>query len=374
MTGTGSNTDPYLVYNWTDFTEAVSQAGKYVKLMEDIHPPTLDSPVYIKSTEIDGNGKSIHDFRSTMTVKNANIPQDMSAFAFLYQPCLVKDLTISAFYINVASEIANPVYMSSVFCIHNSYTSPSYTTFQRCKIQVTLENGQSIPCVTYDRTTSGLQGRTVVALSSLMYVTGSNGLVVEDCDIILNNFYNPYDDISVAGELRLQPFYKTWMIFYNIAGAGNILKIHRNRIVLRRLCNYRGNTIGKIAGNKAWAFVIFPTATYKEDNYVVIQNSSEYSAVAMYYKRGDVGPTGQNYILGDGNTYVRMVYDEDIEQLDGHHLVCKNKTDNPTSTITLITDNHWDASRACTIVTDAQLKDPIWLNDETWFVNQVYTP
>lgn len=92
MTGTGTQVDPYIVDNWSDFVTAVGTTNAYVELaentvidMDDVAPTGISSIININCLQIDGKGGEI---RGLFLTNNAY-------FYFRKANGIMKNLTLS---------------------------------------------------------------------------------------------------------------------------------------------------------------------------------------------------------------------------------------------------------------------------------------
>lgn len=69
MTGTGTQADPYIVDNWTDFVTALKTDTAYIRLSADIdmnetYPQGISSTISVTAYSVNGNGFGIYNLRA----------------------------------------------------------------------------------------------------------------------------------------------------------------------------------------------------------------------------------------------------------------------------------------------------------------------
>ncbi len=160
MTGTGTQTDPYIVDNWTDFASVASSSEKYIKFadgggvidMNDEAPNGISYSV-ISSSYVDGNGwiiKNLYNKNNSFTtggsISNISFLNVYSESEFIYNTSLYKCVVSGKF----GSEFFSTYYKKSVdrcsfniICFGtNGYLTNThniggeYAVFNHCKINI----------------------------------------------------------------------------------------------------------------------------------------------------------------------------------------------------------------------------------------------
>lgn len=124
MTGTGTQTDPYIPENWEEFVEAVGKDGAYVSCpenavwdMNESMPAGITSAINIKAKQILGNN---------MTIKNPTFINSM-AFDIKSEICEIIKLN----FLNIYTT------MNSTHC----FSSVKTTFFRNCKFSGIISHG-----------------------------------------------------------------------------------------------------------------------------------------------------------------------------------------------------------------------------------------
>ena len=134
MTGTGTQEDPFVVDNWTDFVTAVGTTDAYVEF-----PPTpgvIDlnnesfstlSTVTIACSQINGNGWTLQNL---YTINSSGF--------YLVHNCVINNLN----FLNILANFSN----NRIYFFDNSDSSNQYT-FNHCKFNGFLNGSNSDACL-----------------------------------------------------------------------------------------------------------------------------------------------------------------------------------------------------------------------------------
>lgn len=146
MTGTGTQTDPYVVDNWADFVTVIGNPG-YVKVaenqvwdMNDIAPEGVAYLPGIRATEIDGNGLVIRNLYLTGTNGIINNSATMlKNIKFL--DVRTSTNTRGLFYVNYAMDFDRVTVTGIIEGMSFVYNSSRTPQFTRCFINLNLVGG-----------------------------------------------------------------------------------------------------------------------------------------------------------------------------------------------------------------------------------------
>lgn len=136
MTGTGTQTDPYIVDNLSDLLVAISADGAYVELNPDTAVKVIDfndnpqwcteTPLFFACTHLNGNGWSVHNIMA----KNCDfLVLDVKTYT------TIENLNIESAYLLNSSQYGG-IYLLSA---PNSNTGESNLTLKNCKISAVLD-------------------------------------------------------------------------------------------------------------------------------------------------------------------------------------------------------------------------------------------
>lgn len=206
MTGTGTQTDPYIVDNLSDLLSAISNARAYVALDPNSANKVIDfndnpkwytkTPFVFACKYLNGNGWSIRN----VMVKNCNFLQ-LAPTTYT----TIENLNIESAYI-LSTNTGSDIFVLSA---PNSDTGSSKLTLKNCKISAVLDALLSNISFSYVRRAD------MFAYNCSFNVTLKNNAVInstniwENCNIIVNGnssrstplSFNALDTCKISGSL-----------------------------------------------------------------------------------------------------------------------------------------------------------------------------
>ena len=227
MTGTGTQTDPYIVDNLSDLLSAISNAGAYVALDQNSANKVIDfnddpkwytkTPFVFACKYLNGNGWSIRN----VMVKNCNFLQ-LAPTTYT----TIENLNIESAYILSTNTNGN-IYVLSV---PNSDTGSSKLTLKNCKISAVLDALSGNISFSYVRRAD------MFAYNCSFNVTLKNNAVInstniwENCNIIVNGnssqgtplSFNVLDTCKISGSLICTHF-STLVVTLTSSSSYNVI-------------------------------------------------------------------------------------------------------------------------------------------------------
>lgn len=184
MTGTGTQADPYIVDNWTDFVTAVGTSDAYVEFVEntviemnEVARTGIGSAINIQCTQLDGKNSTI---RNLYLTDNANL-------YFQKANAIIKNFTIS----NVRRDGTSGSFLhfSQTATFNNCVITGSFggesvisgvkSYFQSCAITAQVQDCNFAKSTYYDNRCPNFIN-SIVKTSGVVTTTGNAQIFIEN--------------------------------------------------------------------------------------------------------------------------------------------------------------------------------------------------